>query len=222
MLASFPPNCILELIIVYLTSICRRDTGGFVAQDREIDMFQKIRTIDNRVVERVPALYSSAMDKLMIMATYAGTGAFVWWIVLAMPFLLSAEYREAGVILTVALGLNYLIGEIIIKKSVGRDRPSVLLPEEEMKITKPKDHSFPSGHSASSFCAFAVTLVCCPPFIWIPSLLMAATIAFSRIYLRVHYLSDVIGGVVLGLIDGVAISLLMRYVVLINVDFLKA
>ena len=182
-------------------------------------MFSKIRAIDNRIVERVPALYCGAMDKLMIMATYAGTGGFVWWVALAMPFLISHSYRRAGVILTIALALNYLLGEIIIKKSVGRDRPSVLLPEEEMKISKPKDHSFPSGHSASSFCAFAVTLVCCEPYIWIPSLIAAATIAFSRIYLRVHFLSDVIGGAVLGLIDGTAISMVLRYVAFADVSF---
>ena len=171
-------------------------------------MFKRIRAVDNLVVERITGLYCGAMDKLMIMATYAGTGAFVWWIVLALPFVISKAYRKAGIILIIALGVNYLIGEIIIKRSVGRDRPSVLLPEEEMKITKPKDHSFPSGHSASSFCAFAVTLMCCRPFIWIPALAVASLIAFSRIYLRVHYLSDVIGGIVLGLIDGTGVTLL--------------
>ena len=136
-------------------------------------MFQRIRAIDNKVVDHITALDCVFMDKLMIMSTYAGTGAFVWWITLALPFVISRTYREAGIILIIALGINYLLGEIIIKKSVGRDRPSVLLPEDEMKITKPKDHSFPSGHSASSFCAFAVTLVCCPPAIWIPSLVGA-------------------------------------------------
>ena len=171
-------------------------------------MFKRIRAIDDLVVERITALYCGAMDKLMIMATYAGTGAFIWWIVLAMPFVLSKAYRRAGIILIIALGVNYLIGEIIIKRSVGRDRPSSLLPEEEMKIAKPKDHSFPSGHSASSFCAFAVTFLCCRPIIWIPALVLASAIAFSRLYLRVHYLSDVIGGLVLGLIDGAAVTVL--------------
>ena len=172
-------------------------------------MFKKIRALDEYIVVHIPALYSVPMDKLMIMATYAGTGAFLWWIALAMPFVISETYRKIGLTLIIALGINYLIGEIIIKKSVGRDRPSVLLPEEEMKIAKPKDHSFPSGHSASSFCAFAVTAFCCRPAIWIPSLAVASLIAFSRLYLRVHYFSDVMAGVLLGFIDGTAVALFL-------------
>ena len=180
-------------------------------------MFQRIRTVDNRVMDGVAQLQCVFMDKVMVMFTYAGTGAFIWWVVLTLPFLISDEYRKAGVIMTAALGVNYLIGEILIKKIVRRDRPSSLLPEDEMKVAKPKDHSFPSGHSASSFCAFAVTLICCPSFIWIPSLAVAVIIAFSRIYLRVHYLSDVLGGMALGLIDGAVIASLLKYVALVNV-----
>lgn len=179
-------------------------------------MFQKIRAVDNRVVDGVSCLQCVAMDKLMVMFTYAGTGGFIWWVVLALPFILSTGYRKAGMTLIVALGINYLLGEIIIKKAVGRPRPSMLVPEDEMKINKPKDHSFPSGHAASSFCAFAVTLICCPPYIWIPSLAAAVMIAFSRLYLRVHYLSDVLGGMTLGLVDGAAIALLFDRVVLVN------
>ena len=182
-------------------------------------MFQKIRAIDNKVVEHITAIHCKPLDTLMIMATYAGTGAFVWWVAIAIPFLIAAEYRKAGVILTIALGLNYLLGEIIIKKSVGRDRPSSWLSDEEMKITKPKDHSFPSGHTASSFCAFAVTAVCCTPAVWIPALCGAALIGFSRVYLRVHYLSDVLGGMVLGLLDGTAIAILFDRVIFANVLF---
>lgn len=79
-----------------------------------------------------------------------------------------------------------------------------------MKINKPKDHSFPSGHSASSFCAFTVTAWCCPPWIWIPALILAGAIAFSRMYLRVHYLTDVLGGIVLGVINGTWVTLIFR------------
>ena len=182
-------------------------------------MFQRIRTIDNRVVDSIAHLHCYVLDKLMVMFTYAGTGAFIWWVVLALPFVLSAAYRKAGLIMIVALGVNYLVGEIMIKKIVKRARPSTLVPEDEMKINKPKDHSFPSGHSASSFCAFAVTLICCPPFFWIPSLVVAALIAFSRLYLRVHYLSDVLVGTLLGLLDGVAIALLFERVVLADLQF---
>lgn len=176
-------------------------------------MLRAIRAIDNRVLDFTARLQCRFMDILMVMATYAGTGAFVWWVVLTLPFVLSDAYRRTGMTMIVALGINYLIGEVLIKKVVRRARPSAILPPDEMKIPKPKDHSFPSGHTASSFCAFAVTLLCCPSAIWIPSLIGAVIISFSRLYLRVHYLSDVLVGMALGLVDGTAIAMLFLYVI---------
>ena len=150
----------------------------------------------------------------MVIATYAGTGGFIWWIALVIPFIISSSYRMTGVILIVTLTVNYLISEVLIKKTVGRIRPSALLSEDEMKITKPKDYSFPSGHAASSFSVCAVTMFYCPSFIWIPSIIAALLIAFSRLYLRVHYLSDVVVGIDLGLFNGFAVSLLFRCIIL--------
>lgn len=176
-------------------------------------MFRFVRKIDNKVLHLITHLDCKFLDTLMVMATYAGTGAFLWWITLALPFVLSNRYRRTGLTLIIALGVNYLVSEIIIKRAVGRMRPSTFLPQEVMKITKPKDHSFPSGHSSSSFCAFAVVLLCCSPVFWIPVLIGASIIAFSRLYLRVHYLSDVLVGTVLGIADGTAVVLLSRWLI---------
>lgn len=176
-------------------------------------MFNALRRADEYVFERMSAVHRPVLDKIMVMFTYAGTGATVWWSMLIIPFLISRTYRETGVILTVALLFNYFLGEIIIKRLVGRDRPSARISDEEMKIHKPKDPSFPSGHAASSFCAFIVTIWCCPPWIWIPALVVATLIAFSRIYLSVHYLTDVLAGIMLGLFDGTLITLLFRFLI---------
>ena len=116
-------------------------------------MFRKLRILDERVVERMSQIHRPVLDKLMVIFTYAGTGGFIWWILFILPFLISRPYRRTGIILTAAIGFNYVLGEIIIKKSVGRARPSTLIADEDMKIHKPKDHSFPSGHSAASFAA---------------------------------------------------------------------
>ena len=176
-------------------------------------MFKKLRELDERVVERMSQIHRPVLDRIMVLFTYAGTGGFIWWVVFIIPFLISREFRQTGIILTAALGFNYVIGEIIIKKAVRRVRPSSLIADEDMKIKRPKDHSFPSGHSASSFCAFTVTLLCCPPWIWIPALALACTIAFSRMYLRVHYLTDVLGGILLGVLDGCLVTLFFKSVV---------
>ena len=178
--------------------------------------------MDERVLKRMSEIHRPVLDRIMVLFTYAGTGGFIWLVAFVIPFLITRRYRETSVILAAALGVNYLIGEVLIKKSVGRDRPSTWISDEDMKINKPKDHSFPSGHSASSFCAFTVTAWCssfcaftvtawcCPPWIWIPALLLACAIAFSRMYLRVHYLTDVLGGIVLGIIDGSLVTLIFK------------
>ena len=173
-------------------------------------MFQKLRHLDQRVVNRMSLIHRPVLDRIMVTFTYAGTGALIWWVAFVIPMLISRRFRETSAIMTAALGVNYLLGEVLIKKLVGRDRPSTLISDEDMKINKPKDHSFPSGHSASSFCAFTVTLWCCPVWIWLPALALAGTIAFSRMYLRVHYLTDVMGGIVLGMLDGSLVVLLFR------------
>jgi len=178
-------------------------------------MFQKVRMLDYKVTDSITKIQCRFLDRLMVLSTYAGTGAFIWWIALAIPFVISKTYRNVGIILIVTLGINYLIGEVLIKKSVGRDRPSTMIDQGEMKINKPKDHSFPSGHTASSFCAFAVTFWNCPAYFWIPALVAACLISFSRLYLRVHYLSDILGGLVLGLLDGSLISLFFNKVVFV-------
>ena len=173
-------------------------------------MFKKIRQLDYKVTDSITKIHCRFLDVLMVHSTYAGTGALIWWVALAAPFVCIPSYRQVGLILIAALGINYLLGEVIIKNLVGRGRPSNLIDETEMKIDKPKDHSFPSGHTASSFCAFTVTLLNCPPFIWIPSLIAASLISFSRVYLRVHYLSDVIGGIVLGVFNGALATVIIN------------
>lgn len=176
----------------------------------ERNMFQKLRRMDARVVERMSCIHRPVLDKIMVLFTYAGTGALIWWVLYVIPLLVNRRFK-VGIIMTTALGINYLLGEIIIKKRVGRDRPSTQISAEDMKINKPKDHSFPSGHSASSFCAFTVLLWTCPLWMWLPALALACTIAFSRLYLRVHYLTDVMGGVLLGILDGTLVNLVFQY-----------
>ena len=179
----------------------------------ELLMFQKLRKFDEKVVDRMSGIHRPVLDRVMVMFTYAGMGGLIWWVLFVIPFLITRRFRETSAIMTAALGVNYLIGEIIIKKLVGRVRPSEQIADDDMKINKPKDHSFPSGHSASSFCAFTVTFWCCPFWIWLPALLLASTIAFSRMYLRVHYFTDVIGGIILGVLDGSLVTLFFKTVV---------
>lgn len=178
-------------------------------------MFEKLRIADEWVFARMADIHRPVLDKVMVIFTYAGTGGLIWWVAYVIPLLIARKFG-VSIILTTTLGFNYVLGEILIKKKVGRDRPSTRISDEDMKINKPKDHSFPSGHSASSFCAFTVIALNCPLWMSIPAFFLAGTIAFSRMYLRVHYLTDVLGGVVLGILDGTLVTLIFRLFIFKN------
>ncbi|MBQ4128690.1 MAG: phosphatase PAP2 family protein [Ruminococcus sp.] len=174
-------------------------------------MFKKIQQLDDLVVKKIARIHTPFLNRIMVIFTKLGNGAFVWWITLCFPFLLMKNTRATGVYLTLALGVNFILGEIIIKHIIGRMRPSSKLEDDELIIKRPKDYSFPSGHTASSFTAFTVTLLRCPAYIFLPVLLVALIISFSRMYLRVHYLSDVICGVALGILSGTVCTLLFEH-----------
>ena len=71
-----------------------------------------------------------------------------------------------------------------------------------MLVKRPTDYSFPSGHTAASFASVMALYLAGEKKIWIPSLVLAVLIAFSRLYLYVHYPTDVLGGIVAGLAAG--------------------
>lgn len=174
-------------------------------------MLEKLHRADEWIFTRMADIHHPVLDKIMVLFTYAGTGGLIWWVAFVIPLLICRQFG-LGIIMTTTLGINYVLGEILIKKKVGRDRPSTRISDEDMKITKPKDHSFPSGHSASSFCSFTVLLWNAPVWMWLPALFLASTIAFSRMYLRVHYFTDVVGGIILGILDGSLVTLFFRLV----------
>lgn len=174
-------------------------------------MLNKIQKLDNLIVERIAHIHTPFLNRIMVLFTKLGNGAFIWFITLCFPFLLTKKGRETGVYLTLALGVTYIAGEIVIKHIIGRMRPSSKLEDDELIIKRPKDYSFPSGHTASSFTAFAVMLMRCHIYIWLPVLIVAIIIGFSRMYLRVHYLSDVVCGAVLGVLSGCICTLIFEH-----------
>ncbi len=161
-------------------------------------MFKKLQELDLKVLKAIKKLHNHTNNRIMAVITHLGSGGTVWF-AMCIPLIISKQLRTAGLNILLSLFITWLIGEITIKRIVGRVRPSEDLPEEEQIIRRPKYYSFPSGHSASSFSVVAVTMLRCPVWIIIPTAILASLIAFSRMYLRVHYMTDVVAGVILGL-----------------------
>ena len=141
------------------------------------------------------------LDFLMPLITVLGD-AGIFWIAVAVVLLLVPKYRKAGLSMGVALLIGLVVCNIILKPLVGRIRPYEYQlihfgKTIELLVATPHDYSFPSGHTIASFEA-AVALTVHNRKLGIPALILAVLIAFSRMYLYVHYPTDVLASVILG------------------------
>lgn len=156
-------------------------------------------------------LVTNAFNPYMLALSKMGNVGIVW-IALGMALLSVKKYRWAGVAVILALAISLIVGNGILKPLVARLRPCIIYPWMPMAISAPlpTDYSFPSGHTFGSFAA-AVAIFCQSKRWGTAALLLAAGIGFSRIYLFVHYPSDVLAGVLLGTISGIVAYRMSRY-----------
>lgn len=104
--------------------------------------------------------------------------------------------------MTAALLVDLLLCNVLIKNLVARTRPFDVNTTVKLLIEKPHDYSFPSGHTAASFACVAALYLAGEKKMWKAALVAAIMIALSRMYLYVHYPTDIIGGVVFGMLSG--------------------
>ena len=175
-------------------------------------MFSRIQRLDDKVVNNIIKYRSPVKNKIMIAASSAGNLGVIWFAI-CLPFLIYAPTRMTGVNIILALGLTELVCEFMIKRLVKRERPSTYLADEEQLIHRPKYYSFPSGHTSASFCVVAVAAMKCEWYITLIIFFIAFMISASRVYLRVHYLSDVLVGAILGFLCGMASVALMNQII---------
>lgn len=140
------------------------------------------------------------LDMLMPLITRLGDAGTIW-IIMTICLLISSKYRKTGIALCIALVLDVIICNGILKPLIARVRPYNINTMIQLLIPHPADFSFPSGHTAASFTAVSV-LYFSRQKLWIPAMILALLIAFSRLYLYVHYPSDVAAGMFLGSVLG--------------------
>lgn len=158
---------------------------------------------DFAILDAIQALCASpTLDAVMPVITTLGNFGAIWALI-GCGLLLSPRYRKFGIGIFVALGLSLIIGSLIMKPLFGRMRPFNSNPSIALLIPGPTDSSFPSGHTMSAFAA-ATVLCFIPrkPPVKIAALTGAALIAASRLYLYVHYPTDILGGIVFGIACG--------------------
>lgn len=133
--------------------------------------------------------------------TVLGNGAAVW-ILMSLGMAASGKTRKTALMCAAALLVSLLINNILLKNMVGRIRPYDAIEGLIPLIGKPRDYSFPSGHTGSSFAAAWVLYRRLPKRLGIPALALAGLIGISRLYLGVHYPTDVLFGVLSGIGSG--------------------
>lgn len=140
---------------------------------------------------------NGALDWIMPRISALGNAGIVW-IVISIILLSIKKYRKCGITLVIGLLMGVLVGNIILKPLVARPRPCWVNSDIALLIASPKDFSFPSGHTLSSFIAAIILFKENKKFGYL-AMALAILIAFSRMYLYVHFPSDILAGIVLAI-----------------------
>ena len=151
------------------------------------------------ILHGIQALRSDLLDQIMIFITKLGD-AGLFWIGLGLVLAIIPKTRKCGLSVLGAMALTFILGNLILKNLVARPRPFTVDASVPLIIPQPGEFSFPSGHTMNGFAA-ATTIFLYYHKAGIVALLLAASIAFSRMYLFVHYPTDILGGIIVGVFD---------------------
>lgn len=142
-------------------------------------------------------LHTPFLDKVVPVITSFGNGGW-GFIALGLILLCFTRTRKMGFLMLLSLLVGFLVGNVAIKNLVMRSRPCWIDEAVPLLIANPHDYSFPSGHTLAAFeAAFTIFLMNRK---WgVPALVFAALIGLSRLYLFVHFPTDVLSGMALGI-----------------------
>jgi undecaprenyl-diphosphatase len=172
-------------------------------------MLQFIAELDGRILLFIQEfLRFEWLNPIVLFLTSLGNAGAVW-ILLTALLMIQKKYQKAGISMAISLLLGFLLTNVLLKNWVCRPRPYVMIPELDALVTA-MDWSFPSGHSTSSMAAAAVMFCRMPRKMGIPAMALAVLICLSRLYVGVHYPSDVICGAGIGVLAAVCALRLTR------------
>lgn len=161
---------------------------------------QSVQNLDGEILLQIQQhLRTDMLTPLMKFVTFLGNGGW-FWILCAVVLLAIPKTRKTGYAAVLSLIFGVIVTNLLLKNIVARPRPFAEIEALIPLIAKPTDFSFPSGHTTASFAVALVMLRMLPKKIGIPAVVLAALVAFSRLYLGVHYPTDVLAGFVVALV----------------------
>lgn len=170
-----------------------------------------ITNMDFAILDWIQEVFKCGfMDAFMPFITKFCDGG-IFYIALTILLLIIPKTRRLGLAAAFALVINHVATNMVIKNIVCRPRPCHLR-EVEMLVHIPSSYSFPSGHTSTSFAVtFALMLLDRGKWrLWLPVGILSCLIAFSRMYLYVHFPTDILGGIVVGLCSGICAVFLAK------------
>lgn len=178
----------------------QQNTGEKAAQSSRCSLSKKeVRDVEISILNAIQHMRTPILDTVMSVITKLGNAGMIW-ILLAIILLIIPKTRRTGLILVLALCVDVVLCNGILKNLVGRIRPFDVNTSIQLLVARPHDYSFPSGHTAASFTAAMALYLAGENKMWKPALVLAVLIAFSRLYLYVHYPTDILGGIITGCI----------------------
>ena len=186
-----------------------------------------IVNIDVAIYQFVDSIMNPVLNVIFTFITHLGDTPGIIWCILGICLLIPKKTRKLGILLFAGLAIASLINNVCLKEIIQRPRPYNLDPsvwanagytyEWPGLIKQSSSWSFPSGHTSSSIgAAFALLLGCKKKYlgVGIPAFIVSLLIGFSRIYVHVHYPTDVIVGALVGIIGGIIAWLIIEKVVM--------
>ena len=174
-------------------------------------MLDAIQSFDFSVLNFIQDTFRCGfLNAVTVFLSYLTTSGIIW-IVIGVVMVLFRKTRAAGVLLLAALAFSFLTGDVLLKHLVNRPRPFTVNTDIALLIKQPSGASFPSTHSALAAAVTTVLLAKKRAFGY-AALALTVIIAFSRLYLYVHYPSDVFCGLVLGVLCGLCVLLIAKAV----------
>ena len=166
-------------------------------------MLLSIQSVDFYILDFLQTMArSSFWDKFFSMFTSLGDPVMI--LCYCALLVVMKKTRRDGVMVTCGALIGLAVGNGLLKLLIRRDRPCWLRPEIELLVKNPSDYSFPSGHTMH-IAILSVILIYNPPKLAYALIPLTLLMAYSRMYLYLHFPSDVLGGLILG----VAIGLLV-------------
>lgn len=158
------------------------------------------------------SIHNPILDKIVVVITSLGN-AGIFWILLTLVMLIVCKDKKVAWTSALALLFSLLVINIFLKNTVMRARPCWIDDTIPLLVKNPKDYSFPSGHSSASF-ASAVSIVQYAKYRkqGIAAVVLAALIAVSRMYVFVHFPTDVFVGTILGIIEAILAGIIIRFI----------